>query len=336
MQTSSIFHVSSLSELQSLGVCRVAVALGVFDGVHIGHQQILHRLVNIARETDAVPVALTFSPHPRSVLTDWEPRLLCSEEKRREWLCHFGASHTVTLNFTPEFGTLAPVEFLNQTLLVPGLTLTAVVVGEHWRFGCSAAGDTALLKSYANDHGFQLVPVPEVVENKEIVSSSRIRHAVTEGDLDLAHTLLNRPYSLRGVIGNGFGIASLELETPTANLLPETHVLPPNGVYAAFAVWKGTLYPAIVSIGLSPTFNYGLLEPRIEVHLIGAEVRLMGETLEIFFIRFLRDEICFEDIDDLKMQISQDILSASEELENTPVSEIPFFSTLAVFPPLFQ
>lgn len=310
-------HLNSLSQLHECGVTRIVAAIGVFDAVHIGHQQILGRLLQLAQEKKAVPVVITFSPHPRSVLTDWDPKLLCTESHRLNILTAFGAVYTVMLPFTMAFAALSAEDFVRHCIHVPGITVEAIVVGRLWHFGQGASGDVTLLERMAEAHHFTVEAVPEVIVDEEIVSTTRIRHAVTEGNIDLAETMLNRPFSLRGIVTAGFGIAAVELETPTANLQPDTNVLPQNGVYAALAVWKGEIYNAVASVGIAPTFHYGMIEPRVEVHFIGEEnIQLIEERIEVFFIHYLRGEMEFETPEDLKMQITEDILDASEELRN--------------------
>lgn len=309
-------HLASLDELRERGVTRIAAAIGVFDALHVGHQQILETLRATAERLDAVPVVITFSPHPRSVLHDWEPKLICSLDHRRELMLAFGAKYTITLNFTEEFAKLPAEEFIRQCVHTQGIEVAAICVGRLWHFGAGAQGDIALLEKMSTEEGFILESVPEIIMDDEIVSTTRIRHAVTEGEMIEAEAMLNRPFSLRGTVVEGFGIAGVELEMPTANLEPESNVLPLNGVYAAYTIWKGEIHESIVAIGLAPTFHYDLSEPRVEIHLLDVEnVDLINEHLEVFFIQLLRNEMEFEDPEQLKMQIISDLHAAADVFE---------------------
>ncbi len=311
-------RVSSVSELLTLGIQRITIAIGVFDGVHAGHQQIIRSLVALAEETQSVPVVLTFNPHPREVLTDWNPKLLCSLERRLELLEYFGAKAVVTIPFTEDVAHYSPENFVRHILCVEGMHVVAVTVGSQWRFGEGAQGDVEVLKQLGNQFNFRVESVPEVFIDDEPVSSSRIRHAITDDDLNLAALMLNRPYNLRGRVVSGFGVASIDLDAPTANLQAENNVIPCSGVYATFALYNGTFYNSVTAIGVAPSFDHGLSEARVEVHLITDEEEyfdLLDQDLSIYFIAKIREELSFESADDLKIQIVDDIVEAKEALD---------------------
>lgn len=285
---------------------RVAAALGVFDGVHSGHRQILLNLREMAQKLHAIPVAITFFPHPRSILCpDDPPQLLLPEEERIRLLKETGAEYVGIINFSRTFAAKSPEKFLESLRLSPQFDLRGICVGSCWRFGHFGRGDKNTIAAFAEKYGIDFCPCPELHLKNETVSSSAIRRHTASGNLGTAAEMLGRPTRIFGEVESGNGIASTELETPTANLLPEYGVVPPDGVYCAAVPVDGKLYPAAVNIGFAPT--YKVKKRRIEVHLAGFSGNLYGRKLEVFLFKKLRDEICFSSPEELKKQIQMDI-----------------------------
>lgn len=294
---------------------RLALGIGVFDGVHRGHQLLLTSLCELAAAEGAAPVALTFDPHPRAVLRPQSPPvLLIGLAERIRLLTEYGAEAVLTARFTPEFAALAPEEFLDRLLAAPA-EIAGICVGKHWRFGAGGAGDTALLAARCAAAGQRFATVSELCLDGEIVSSSNIRRAISGGRLATAAAMLGRPYRLTGTVEAGFGAANRELHYPTANLRLEAGVLPPDGVYAARAILPdGSELPAAVNVGLSPTFQWEGGERRLEVHLLDFAGDLYGGELGVELLDYLRPERAFGGAKELREQIGRDIVRIKQKI----------------------
>ena len=309
---------TSVSELADASITEVVLAVGVFDGVHLGHQKLLRELLRLAKELKAFPVVMTFSPHPRTLFRKEDPvRLLYSGEERSRLLCEAGAKAVVTVPFTKEFAALEPEKFLEKAVFSGPVRIRGICVGKHWRFGKNASGDCTYLEKVAAEKGFVFSAVDELCLEKEpfcTVSSTKIREMITSGDLLKASEMLGRSYSLYGEVVRGYQVASAKLSAPTANLQISCGVLPPFGVYGAYAQISGgpEMIPAAVNIGISPTFReqYGQIEPRIEVHLLNDFHKdIYGQSMRLFLEGFIRQERIFSGPEELKQQIRQDIAS---------------------------
>lgn len=311
--------VSSLHELhQQTGNRAVALACGVFDGVHRGHQKLLGALLNLARRHDALPAALTFEPHPRMVLgSDFGPPRLTTYSQKIELLAHYGATAAVVLDFNRQLAALSAAEFLQQYLLSSDLMLCGIAVGCNWRFGTGGDGDLEFLQKAGDRHNFEVIGVPEQEINGMPISSTRIRREIMAGNLDAARLMLGRPYAIRGRVLRGKGIARKKLGHATANIDAGNLLLPPPGVYAARACppgkdspappAPGDLKQAIAYIGSAPTICPESKQKNLEVHLLESNHELYDETLEVQILTFIREERRFETADALKRQIEEDI-----------------------------
>ena len=286
----------------------LALAIGVFDGVHLGHRKLLNEVIAIAAELDAVPVALTFDPHPRKVLNPSAPPvLLCDLAQRVELLKAAGMHKVAVVDFTLDFAATPPEEFLDM-LFAEVPQLAAVGVGSEWRFGSRGMGNVKLLGEYAVKRNFRLAAVPELVLNDEVVSASSIRRAVAGGDLNKAERLLGYRYYLAGKVASGYGIAGSKLDCPTANIEPDAGVLPPDGVYSGIVTVDGRRYGAAVNIGVAPTYGRTAdLRRRIEAHLLDFSGSLYGKNLRLELGEYLRSEQCFASEEALKKQIMCDV-----------------------------
>jgi len=305
----TIIKVGSLDALAEHGIKRAAIAVGVFDGVHLGHRRLLDNLLQMAARQEAEPAVFTFFPHPRAVLfPDKAPRLLVSPARKAELLAAAGIRAIVTVHFTPEFAALNPEEFIRDTLIAGRLQLCGICVGSAWRFGAGGRGTVADLKKFADAGHFEFAAIDELRIDGNPVSSTAIRRAVAAGRLDEAAALLGRPCSLSGRVVSGHRVATDELRFPTANLEADAGVLPPFGVYAVRVHLNRREYAGAANIGMSPTFNYSdLKHPRIEVHILDYQGDLYGQTLEIELLEYLRPERGFSGPDALRQQIAADI-----------------------------
>ena len=320
MTNEMILEADSISALSRYGISSAAVAIGVFDGVHLGHRKLLTELLKLAEKHHAVPVAMTFFPHPRELVCPRSaPRLLLPTEEKIRMLGKYGATAVVSIHFTREFASLAPNEFLDSCLFGGEVAVKGICVGQKWRFGAGASGDSVFLKRKAEEKGFAFVPVAELrTPEGTIISSTAIRKAVTEGNLKLAASMLGRNYSLFGTVEEGYHNASRKLDSPTANLALRDGILPPNGVYAGYAHVDGIRYPAAMNLGVSPTFRaeYGKIDRRLELHLLGGfRGTLYGKYLQAELVSFLRPERRFATPEDLKEQIRNDIETINLLLE---------------------
>jgi riboflavin kinase/FMN adenylyltransferase len=309
MTESKRTDVSSFDALGAHGLKEVAVAVGVFDGVHLGHQKLLEELKTLAGRLSAHPVAVTFHPHPRELLRpEAPPALLLPPSIKTRLLHEYGAEAVVTIPFTPEFAALSPPEFLYDCLSSSRVELKGRCVGARWRFGSGGTGNAEFLKERAKAGNFEFVSVEELSIGGMPVSSTNIRRALASGDLKKAKAMLGRNYSLYGKVEHGRQVASSILNKPTANLKFKNGVLPPCGVYAGWAHFDGQRKAAAIAVGSSPTFKsqFGS-ETRVEVHLIDFSGDLYGKELEAEFAAYIREERCFSSVEALKKQIGEDV-----------------------------
>jgi len=275
------------------------VAVGTFDGVHLGHREVI-------RGADTV---LTFDPHPTVVIRpDAAPRLLTDPGRKAQLVASLGVEELVVIPFDREFAARSAQDFLDD-VLAGALGATHVSVGENFRFGHKAQGDTALLCA---DDRFQTRVVRLLEVDGEVVSSSHIRGLVLGGAVEYAGRLLGDPFTIAGEVAHGDG-RGRELGYPTANLVPDArYVTPGHGVYAARATTaRGDSYPAAVSIGVRPTFVTGRGEI-IEAYLLDFCADLYGSDLEIAFLKRLRGEKRFDSVDELVDQMALDVAAARE------------------------
>ena len=302
-------NVSSLGELVENGIKRVSVAIGVFDGVHRGHQLLLEELVEMAKKNNSTPVAMTFYPHPRAVLNPQNPPpLLIPPSKRINLLHDYGMQAVATLSFSKSFAEQSPENFIKSCLHSPDIKICGLCVGRDWRFGAKGVGKIDLLEKMSRKDNFDFAAVEEFIRNGEIVSSTSIRRAIASGKLGDATEMLGRHYSLTGIVEKGHHDATEDLNHPTANLDIQYGVLPPCGVYAAKAFVNGRICVAAVNIGLSPTYKrLDKSKIRIEAHFIDFSDDIYGQTVEVELLKYLREERCFVSPSELKKQIKIDL-----------------------------
>ena len=287
----------------------VVVALGNFDGVHLGHQEVLRLAVAEGRRRGMRVVVATFHPHPRAVLGAGDPpRLLTSSGLRREVLLHYGADEVVEIPFDLALSRKSPERFV-WDVLVGEMGASVVVVGENFRFGYRASGDVGDLRRLMREVGGDAVAVGVRGAGREGgISSSRIRALLSEGEVSDAASLLGRPYVLRGevVVGDKRGRS---IGFPTANVRPDVEaVIPAGGVYAGFVIVGDDTYAACTNVGVAPTFDRA--ESRVEAYLLDFEGDLYGRIIDVGFTRRIREEKKFSGVDELKAQIQSDVEAA--------------------------
>ena len=286
------------------------IAIGTFDGIHIGHQHVLEYAIERARESGAVSTALTFEPPPIKVLRpESAPPRISTNQQRMDWFGFVGMETAVVLPFTRELAALSPEDFVDQ-ILISQLKVRAVVVGDNFRFGCKQAGDVKFLREMGMHQGFEVVVHTPVTLDGEVVSSTLIRKLVSEGDVRHAARLLGRPFALTGEVVSGTGTGK-KFTFPTLNLKPEQELLPARGVYITRTVLDGeaTSHRSVTNIGMRPTFNGSGLS--IETHLLDYSGNFTPKNIEVRFWKRLRPEKKFAGPEELKDQIARDIANAN-------------------------
>lgn len=288
-----------------------AVALGTFDGIHLAHRAILAEAVTRARASSLQALACTFDPHPAEVLHPGQaPAPISTLAERLELLAETGVDATVVLDFTAELAAMEPEAFVKD-VLVDRLRAREVVVGFNHRFGRDARGDARLLETLGARYGFRAHLVPALTVDGVTVSSTEVRAALQRGDVDRAARLLGRAYSLPGTVIAGAG-RGRTLGFPTANVEVDRPPLVPAGVYACRARLAGALHPAVVNVGVRPTFGGQTLA--VEAHLLDFKGDLYGARMILQFVARLRDERRFPSVEALASQIHDDVVAARRHL----------------------
>jgi riboflavin kinase/FMN adenylyltransferase len=287
----------------------LVLSIGVFDGVHLGHQAVLRRSLADAEACGGQAVALTFDPHPMKVLRpDRAPRLLTSTAHKARLIEAVGMPHLLVVTFDAMLAAQSPQDFVRR-LAAAARPLRQICVGENWTFGAKRAGDVALLRKMGAELNFEVAEVEAVQMDGLTVSSTRIREAVERGDLDTARRLLGRGYTILGTVEPGDQLGRT-IGFPTANLRAHNEQYPPDGVYAVRIGLDGRTWDGVANIGYRPTVATGIPERKLEVHLFDFVGDLYGRDLDVDFIHFLRCERKFDGIDVLKAQISEDAQNA--------------------------
>ncbi len=288
----------------------VVLTFGVFDGVHIAHQIVISRVVARARALNTEGVVISFDPHPAVSVSGEAPPALTSMEKKIELLKMLGIDRVVVEDFNERFSQLSPEEFVRD-ILVSKFQAREVVVGYDCAFGKDRVGDRWVLEKLGEKCGFAVDVVEPYKLNGQVVSSTRIRAAILQADLEQARKLLGRYYSIWGLVVPGKGIGH-KIGYATANLQVQKQVLPPPGVYAVKVSINGQQFCGVLNMGTQPTF--GENEFRIEVHLLEFEGTLYRKDVEVFFVSKIRDEEVFASSKELAEQIEKDEVIAMKIL----------------------
>lgn len=288
------------------------LAIGMFDGVHLGHRAVIDAAVQSARRADGVAAVLTFWPHPSAVMRpDHATKLIVSPEIKARLLAAAGVDAVVSQRFTPEFAQIEAEFFLpHLKKFLP--RIHTIYVGENWRFGRGRRGDLALLLVEARKHGIAVFSSSRIQENGEPISSTRIRACLESGRIEEANTLLGFTYFAEGRVQRGKNLGE-RLGFPTLNLAWEPELQPCHGVYAVRVAGPKSRGPhfGVANYGLRPTVEQSV-QPRLEVHIFGDCPFESGHEIRVEWLRFLRQEKKFENIDALKAQIAADTLAAKK------------------------
>ena len=308
-----LFHGTDNAEIQRPTV----LTLGVFDGLHLGHQLIMRTVVDRARAAGAVPTVITFDPHPRAVLhPESAPPLLQTLDQKVEGFGVLGIEQTIVIRFTQVFSNIRAEDFLRE-VVKERLQAKEVYLGRGFAFGHNREGNIELLRRVSNDLGFVADEVPEVQLRNQRVSSSRIRQLLVEGNVNLARRLLGRPYGVEGLIERG-AQRGATLGFPTANLHPHNRVIPRNGVYVTGALIDGQWRRSVTNVGVRPTFGTEA-EPSVETFVMNWAGDLYGDVLRVRFLHRLRDERKFGSVEELKKQIEKDVQRADSYFDRQKV-----------------
>jgi len=287
------------------------LAIGVFDGVHLGHQAVISTSARHAKDESGTPVVVTFDPHPAKVLRPQDaPHLLTATQHKIALIRDLGVAHLLVLHFDRPFAATGPEDFVHQ-LVTRAKPLREICVGHEWSFGKGRAGNLALLKQLGATHNFDVVGVQAVTVNGEVVSSTAIRRAVADGNLTKATQMLGREYTILGTVKAGEQLGR-KLGFPTANLSAHSEQFPPNGVYVIEARLADALYRGVANLGYRPTVTAEKPERLLELHLFGLNRDIYGEEVEVRFLRYLRPEQKFENVEALAAQIARDVAQARE------------------------
>jgi riboflavin kinase/FMN adenylyltransferase len=300
--------IDRASELEA-GSRKACVAIGVFDGVHLGHQQVIHQTIADARQHEGLAVVVTFDRHPNAVLApERVPPMIYALPQKLRVIESLGVDATLLIPFDLEFSQVTAADFVHE--LARGFPhLVSVCVGSRFTFGHQRSGNVALLKSMGRELGFSVHSLASVSLDDEAVSSTRIRAAIRKGDLDAASQMLGRACSLCAKVVRGDSLGR-QLGFPTANLDSTGLVLPPTGVYAAHALLDQQEYRAVLNLGYRPTISQPARRLQVEAHLLDFTGELYGRELEIVWAAKLRDERKFPSPAALRMQIERDITAA--------------------------
>jgi riboflavin kinase / FMN adenylyltransferase len=299
--------VENLAAFDTRAYPKPVLALGNFDGVHLGHQAIFQHVVARAREVAGTSMVFTFEPHPLQVLApEKAPSLLTTYEQKIRLIAAFGMTVGLRVPFTEQFARQEPLEFVREVLW-RRLNIHEVVVGHDFRFGHRRAGTVDFLQAQAEHFGYQVTVIPAIMQGDTVVSSSNIRRLLLAGHVEQAARLLGRYYAIEGPVVEGFR-RGRQLGFPTANVRPINAIVPQKGVYTVRVEWEKRLYPGVANVGYNPTFGNQALS--VEAHLFDVDVQLYGATVCVEFLHRIRDERKFASVAELAAQIACDAQEA--------------------------
>jgi riboflavin kinase / FMN adenylyltransferase len=295
---------------ENIGVNPV-ITVGAFDGVHLGHQEILKKLKSKAIENNGRAAVITFWPHPRHVLQNNDSlKLLNTREEKWQLLSSNGVDYLIEIPFSHEFASIDAKTFIRR-YLVEQFKMRYFLVGYNHHFGKDRLGNFEQITKFADEYGFETGQVPPLEIDEEKVSSTKIRNAINQGDLKLACKFLGYHYSLTGLVLKG-QMLGRTIGFPTANIsVPEKYkLIPKDGVYAVLLKYKEKEFKGMLNIGHRPTVNKDVNAKTVEVHIFDFNQDIYGEQVTVSFVDKIRDEIKFSGIDDLKANLQRDMVNA--------------------------
>lgn len=291
------------------------ITLGNFDGLHLGHQELIKMVIKRAKETGSVSLVVTFRPHPLKILAPEKcPSLISIYEEKIRLFEKLGIDVLVKIPFTLAFSSITPRDFVKR-ILCGLLGAKEIFVGYNYRFGRGREGNIQKLKELGEEFGFKVIEVEQISLNGEVISSSKIRHLLKDGEVEYATRLLGRHYAITGIVIKGDGRGK-DLGFPTANIAAKHAIIPADGVYAVRLFVRDKYYDGIANIGIRPTFNKK--DPTTEVHVFDFNEDLYGEEITVYFLQKIREEKKFMNADALIQQIKSDIATAKSILARHP------------------
>ncbi|MDO9547303.1 MAG: bifunctional riboflavin kinase/FAD synthetase [Pelolinea sp.] len=293
------------------------ITIGAFDGVHLGHQELIKRLVDGAKRDNCPSIVVTFFPNPIIHLRNIkEPFYLTVPEEKDKFLSRLGIDSILTISFNQSVSRLSPRDFIS--MLHQQLKFTCLLIGYDFRLGADRVGGFSTLEELGREMGFCVRTIDPLELGSQPVSSSSIRTAIKNGDIRAANKMLGYPYSIEGQVVHGDGRGK-HIGLPTANMsIWDGKFLPGNGVYAAYAILDGNRHPAVVNIGVRPTFYEMPSEQTIEAHILNFSDQIYDVKIAIQFISRLRKENKYGSVSDLMDQVRKDISDTEEVLKNEP------------------
>jgi riboflavin kinase / FMN adenylyltransferase len=282
---------------------KTAVAIGNFDGVHLGHKKILEYLVKTAKKNRLHSVVLTFSPHPEAFFKKDRFFLIQPLQEKLDMISSFHIDAAVVIPFDKTFSMLSPTQFI-KNILMDSLNSQFIVVGRNFKFGKNRTGDVSLLQKIAEKQHLSLHSIPQVSLHGEIISSSKIRDLLRQGQIKKANRFLGHPYKITGKVVKGFS-RGRHIGFPTANLKPDNDIIP-SGVFITESLLGSKKFPSVTNIGHCPTFKKNKID--VESYIMNLQTDLYGKKMGILLLKKIRDEKKFDSPDELKKQIQKDIL----------------------------
>ncbi len=290
-----------------------AITLGKFDGLHLGHMELINRVVAL-KQQGLTAVMFSFLMHPGNLFSDKEFELIYTEEEKVAKLNHSGIDVLISYPFTEKTRSMEPEDFI-KNILVGQLDVKVIVVGKDFRFGYKAKGDVDLLKQYEEVYGYQVIAIEKRTWKSDVISSTAIRKAIKQGDIEAANAMLGTPYTLRGEVMHGRRIGRT-IGIPTTNLTPpSSKLLPPCGVYVSKTLIDGSFHDGVTNIGYKPTVG--------EEKYIGAETYifdfdgdLYGEIIEVELLYYMRPEFKFDSLEELVIKMREDVILAKKYLSS--------------------
>jgi len=307
---SVFYNISELSQ-----VTNSIVTIGTFDGVHLGHQKIIKRLVELKQKQGGEIVLFTFDPHPRKILFPEQKdlKLITTTEEKCDILKQFGVDHVLVYPFTTEFSKMQAQDYISN-IIVKGLKTKTLVIGYDHRFGSNREGSIDTLKQFAPIYHFDLEEIPAQEINQLNVSSTRIRKAIEDGDIQTANDFLGYTFFITGEVIKGKQLGRT-IGYPTANIFIDNadKLIPKIGVYAVNVVLKGVTYKGMLNVGTNPTTDFDN-KIKIEVNIFDFDADIYGDTLKVEFVKWIRNEEKFANLDELKQALANDKLACTHAL----------------------
>lgn len=307
---SVFYNISELSQ-----VTNSIVTIGTFDGVHLGHQKIIKRLVELKQKQGGEIVLFTFDPHPRKILFPEQKdlKLITTTEEKCDILKQFGIDHVLVYPFTKEFSKMHAQDYISG-IIAKGLKTKTLVIGYDHRFGSNREGSIDTLKQFAPIYHFDVEEIPAQEINQLNVSSTRIRKAIEEGDIQTANDFLGYTFFITGEVIKGKQLGRT-IGYPTANIFIDNadKLIPKIGVYAVNVVLKGATYKGMLNVGTNPTTDFDN-KIKIEVNIFDFDADIYGETLKVEFVKWIRNEEKFANLDELKQALANDKIACNHAL----------------------